>query len=501
MSHVIGIDIGTSGIKVGAMNQEGVLGYLEYQPYSLLYPKKTWIEIDLEDIWDKTKSLLLKVCNEVEKGGSVDAISLSTFCNSSVFLNKDGKPLYQGIIYLDQRSKEESDWIKNVVGVDNLDRITKNRLEPGMYTVTTHLWFKNHFPKDYEKTYKWGNLSTFILHKLTGEFVMDWTQSSYSGIYDVVNYEWSKEIYEKVGVDEKKLPKVVDPKSVVGNVKIPELSSKKIPVISGAADTACSTVALRIKPNEMFESVGTSNVLTVCTDLPEKLDKRFLNRCHVNKHQWLSHGAMSFPGASIQWFYDNFLKTEGHTKEIYGELYNQSSIGSNGVYFLPYMQGERSPIWDPNARGVFVGIHLNTSKADMFRAILEGCAFGLKQIYEIIETNYNLQFDRFQSIGGGSKNKEWAQIKANVLNKNIEIKDISETGVLGACLLAGTAIGYFPSLEEAAQVIDNKTINVVEPKTSEVAQYEDLYEVFCELYPSLKQFFVSSVAQRLEKGE
>jgi xylulokinase len=263
MSHIIGIDIGTSGIKVGAMNKDGVLGYLEYQPYSLLYPKNGWVEIDLEDIWSKTKALLLKVWQQVEEYGSVDAISLSTFCNSSVFMKQNGEPLYQGIMYLDQRSKAESDWVKSVVGNELLDSVTKNRLEQGMYTVTTHLWFKNHFPKAYEETYKWGNLSTFILHKLTGNFVMDWTQCSFSGMFNLERYEWSSEIYEKVGIDGDKLPEVVAPSSIVGDLVLPELIGKGVPVVAGAADTACSTFALGIRPNGMFESVGTSNVLTI----------------------------------------------------------------------------------------------------------------------------------------------------------------------------------------------------------------------------------------------
>jgi xylulokinase len=501
MSHIIGIDIGTSGIKVGAMNKKGEIGFLEYQPYSLLYPKMGWVEIDLEDIWEKTRNLLFKVWHQVMAEGAVDAISLSTFCNSSVFLNEKGEPLYQGILYLDQRSKFESDWVKDVVGEELLFKVTKNRLEPGMYTVTTHLWFKNHHPELYEQTHKWGNLSTFILHKLTGTFVMDWTQSSFTGLYDVENYQWSQEIYEELGIEREKLPEVVEPCSIIGHCSLPELTSYSIPVVAGAADTACSATALGIGINEMFESVGTSNVLTVCTDDPSRLDKRFLNRCHVIKNRWLSHGAMSFPGAAIQWFYEQFLKPEGHSKAILEELCKQSSPGAKGVFFLPYMQGERAPIWDPNARGVFVGIHLNTTKADMYRAVLEGCTFGLRQINEIIETKYQLRTECFPSIGGGAKNREWARIKANVLNRSIQIKDVSETGVLGACLIAGTAIGYFSSLEAAAKEISNNTIYTVYPEQGPLRIYDEVYKVFNELYPSLQSFFALSALASSKVGE
>lgn len=489
MSHVIGIDIGTSGIKVGAMSKEGVLGYLEYQPYSLLYPRNGWVEIDLDDIWSKVKALLINVWRNIERTGTVDAISLSTFCNSSVFMNKEGKALYPGIMYLDQRSKEEAEWIRSTIGENVLSAVTKNRLEQGMYTATTYLWFKNNHADLYEQTYKWGNLSTFILYKLTGNFVMDWTQASFSGMYDVENYEWSQEIYSRIGVDRERLPDVVDPSTIIGDLLLPELTHKGIPVIAGAADTACSTVALGIKPGQMFESVGTSNVLTVCTDDPAILDQRFLNRCHVVKNRWLSHGAMSFPGASIQWFYEQFLKGEGHSKDILNELYENSSVGANGIFFLPYMKGERSPIWDPDARGVFAGIDINSTKADMYRAVLEGCSYGLKQILEIIESKYNLHAESFPSIGGGSKNKGWAQIKATVMNKNIEIKDVSETGVLGTCLIAGSSIGYFSSIDSAADEISNQTIQVLKPEPEKLEIYQAHYEVFTELYPSLKTFF------------
>ncbi|MBT2678704.1 xylulose kinase [Bacillus sp. ISL-35] len=498
MSHVIGIDIGTSGIKVAAMNKEGEWGHLEFEPYSLLFPRNGWVEVDVNKLWAITKKLLLKVWNEVMKAGSVDAISLSSFCNSSVFMDQEGEALYPGIMYLDQRSKNEAAWIKETAGEDFLFNITGNRLEPGMYTATTHLWFKKHEPELYDRTYKWGSLSTFILHKLTGEFFMDWTHASFSGLFDIQSYRWSKEICGKIGIDMDTLPAVCDPSQVIGEFTCPELQVQVVPVAAGGADTACSALALGIQANEMFESVGTSNVLTVCTDNPSVLDNRFLNRCHIIKGKWLSHGAMSFPGASIQWFYEQFLKQEGYSKFALEELADESPIGSNGLFFLPYMQGERSPIWNPDARGSFVGLNLNSTKADMYRSILEGCSFGLKQIYEIINEKYKMPKAAIQSIGGGSKNRAWAQMKANILDNPFEIKDISETAALGACLIAGKAAGYFTTYEEARGIIRNETFVRIEPQHGQLAVYQKYYEVYCELYPALKSFF--SMSSRLNQS-
>ncbi len=487
MSHVLGIDIGTSGIKVAAMNNEGNISYLSKQSYSLLYPKQDWIEIDVNDIWHKTKELINKTIKKVSgNGGSVDAISLSTFCNSSVFMSEDGDALGNGIMYLDQRSQEQAKSIRESVGDTKLYEITRNRLEPGMYSATTLLWVKENLPDIYDQAYKWGNLSTFLLNKLTGQFVMDWTQASFTGLFDIVNYQWSDQICNQLGIDHSILPKTIEPSKCIGEFL-------EIPVVVGAADTACSSLALGLETNEMFESVGTSNVLTVCTDNPDHLDTRFLNRCHVMKNQWLSHGAMSTPGATIQWFDKNFLDGEGESTSILEQLPKESSIGANGVFFLPYMQGERSPIWDPQARGVFVGLHLNSTKADMFRSILEGTAFGLRQIHEIIQENYRLEHKSFKSIGGGSKNQSWAQIKANVLKKEINIQEISETAAYGCCLLAAKYVGYYNDLAKASDFLTNETTKRIEPQSNTFVMYDKLYRKFNKLYPSLKDFFEEKV--------
>ncbi|WP_102026582.1 xylulokinase [Salirhabdus sp. Marseille-P4669] len=482
MSHIIGVDIGTSGIKVGAIDEESNLGYITKQSYSLLYPKNGWVEIDLSQIWKLTENMIQETIQKVSRnGGEVNAISLSTFCNSSVHLNARGEPLSNGIIYLDRRSKIQADHIRTQIGKNRLYEVTRNRIEPGMYTVTSLIWMRENYPYIYEETFKWGNLSTYILFKLTGQYVMDWTQASYTGLFDVVHYEWSDAFCKELQIDSSLLPKVVSPFDIVGNYK-------GIKVIAGAADTACSSLALGLRPNQMFESVGTSNVLTVCTDNPDYLDNRFLNRCYVWKNQWLSHGAMSTPGAAVEWFYKNFLHDK-ESKAILEELPKESVIGANGVFFLPYMLGERSPVWNPNARGVYAGLHLNTTKADMLRAMYEGISFGLRQIYEIIEENYHLNFNRFRSIGGGSKNRVWAQIKANVLKQEIEIQEVSETGVYGSCLIAGKTIGYFDNLESPESIVKNETLYRIRPDESTYLKYDELYQKFKLLYPSLIEFF------------
>jgi xylulokinase len=495
MSHIIGIDIGSSGIKVGAMDRDGLLDILEYSRYALSFPQPGWVEIDLEETWNLVRTLVGKVTHRIlENGGAIEALSLSCFCNASVFMDKTGRPLFNGIMYMDQRSQAEAEWVRQSGSEERRFAITKNRMEPGMFSVTSMLWMKNHHPDIYKKTWRWGHLSSYILYKLTGEFVLDWTQASYSGFYDLVNYEWSSELINQYGIDARLLPEVVDPRAVVGSLlSSSDLPLGPIPIIAGGADTACSTLTLGLPPGQVFESVGTSNVLTICHDNTERFDGRFMNRCHIIKGRWLSHGAMSTPGSCIHWFKMTFLtQEESQNKEALDMLVQASQAGANGLFFLPYMFGERSPIWDIHARGTFVGLDLNSTKADMLQAIFEGCSYGLRQINEIIEKTYGLSYSGFTSIGGGSKNRHWSQIKSTVLGKRIEVKEVSEAAVCGAGLLAGAAVGFFSNLQEGIFAIGNQALYAVEPNEGMSDFYEKRYQLFCELYPSLKSFYAKA---------
>lgn len=491
MSHVIGLDIGTSGIKAGAMDRHGRLSFMEREAYHLSFPQPGWVEIDPEEIWEKSARLIRQIAKQIEEqGGNIDGLSLSCFCNASIFIDHHGTPIGPGIMYMDQRSVEEVQAMREAVAPDEHFRITKNRVEPGVYSVSTLLWVKNKRPDVFSKTYKWGHLSSYILYKLTGEFVMDWTQASFTGLYDIIHYEWSERLLQAYEIESSILPDVVDPVEPIGHVSsAAELGFEDIPVAAGGADTACSTLALGIGPNQMFESVGTSDVLTVCSDQADLFDPRFMNRCHILKNRWLSHGPMSTAGASIRWYYETFLQDQGSVDSLLEELPGLSEPGAHGVFFLPYMFGERAPIWDYEARGVFAGLHLGTNRADMLQAIFEGCSFGLRQIYEIIEETYPFSFSRFTAIGGGAKNRHWTQIKANVLGKTIEVKEVGETAVFGSCLLAGKAAGYFTTLEEGIQGLQNETLCTVEPDPDLKRLYDVLYQDFLALYPAMKPFF------------
>jgi xylulokinase len=492
LSYVIGIDVGTSGIKVGAMNHEGKLCFLSRDSYPLQYPFPGGVEIDPNEIWEKVCSLIKHTANEIgSAGGTVSALSFSTFCNASILLDEHANPLGNGILYIDQRSKKEAEWIQAKVSEERIFSITGNRIEPGMISATSLLWVRRNQPDHYEKAFKWGHLSTYLIAKLTGEFTIDWTQASFTGLFDVTHYGWSAEMCNAYGIDQALLPFIVEPGQIVGQTiksLAGQLGFSNIPVIAGAADTASSTFALGVSPGEVFESVGTSDVLTVVSHTTDRFDKRFLNRCHVIKGQWLSHGAMSTPGAAVQWFYNEFLRGEGSIHDAFVRLPEQSPVGSNGVFFLPYMLGERSPIWDPDATGMFIGLSLRTRKEDMARAILEGSSYGMRQLMDIIRKEYQLFPSVLTAIGGGSQNRVWNQIKANVLQTVIETREVGETALMGACYLAGLSIGMYKK-EDITTFNSGNKVQKYSPDPDLITNYAMYYELYQTLYPSIKQFY------------
>lgn len=217
MSHIIGIDVGTSGIKIGAMNHEGKLAFLSRDSYSLHYPFSGAVEIDPEQVWSKVCSLIKQSASRIQSaGGSVSALSFSTFCNASILMDNQGNHLGNGILYIDQRSKKEAEWIRTQVSEERIFSITGNRLEPGMISATSLLWSQKHQPEQYQRAHKWGHLSTYLVAKLTHQFVMDWTQASFTGLFDVQRYCWSDEICHALGMDKSLLPEIVEPaKSLV----------------------------------------------------------------------------------------------------------------------------------------------------------------------------------------------------------------------------------------------------------------------------------------------
>ena len=412
--YLLGVDIGTSSIKVVIIDENAKPLGISSSSYRMITPDQNSVQIDMEDMWNA----YLKCIRLLQEGkklnlSKVAGISISSLCPGLVAMGENGEVLVDAIIYSDRRSTEEAEIILNAVGKDRLFEITANTAMAGAMSGTSMLWIKRHLPEAYEKTKYFGHLNTFMGQRMSGKFAIDYSNASYTNLFETTGgFKWSEELCEKTGIDIKKLPPLHDSTDVVGGLINEDLIKmgipKGTPIVIGGGDTACATLAAGVtKAGDVCESVGTTNVLTICTDKPN-FDRGFINRCHVVKGTWIYQGALSHTGASYQWFRDNFCqdlkdKAVGTGKSAFqymNEEADEAEPGSGGLVFLPYMLGERSPIWDPYARGVFFGVSLHTTRKEMNRAIMEGCGYGLRQLSEIAERVTGNKMKEFVSIGG-----------------------------------------------------------------------------------------------------
>lgn len=501
--YLLGVDVGTSSIKVAIIDENAALVAMSSSAYRLITPNQNYAQIDTADMWQAYLKCLriLKADKKIDLS-MVAGIGISTLCPGLAAFGDDGAVLVDPIIYSDRRSTEEAEIIKEAVGTDQLFEITANTVMAGAISSSSMLWIKRNLPEVYEKTKYFGHVNTLMAFKMTGEYGIDYSNASYTGLFETTGgFCWSPMLCEKTGIAMEKLPPLLHSTDIVGTLKQSDLIALGIkegtPVVIGGGDTACATLAAGVtKANDVCESVGTTNVLTICVDQP-KFDRAFINRCHVVEGTWIYQGALSHTGASYQWFRDEFCQdlaeqakgTDKNAFQRMNEEAAQANPGCDGLVFLPYMMGERSPIWDPYARGVFFGLSLLTTRKEMNRAIMEGCGYGLRQLSEIAERVTGQKIEAFTSIGGGAKSQVWAQIKADITGKNIKILDMNDMAPIGAALLAGVAVSIFQDIYEASAKVEKKLYKEVKSSSQHQEIYNKRYQVYCSLYPRIKELY------------
>ena len=493
---LLGMDIGTGSVKVALMDVDGTMLALEKRDHSLSVPREGWAEVPIEDIWlnvaDALRSLLK---NAPGCGPRVRGIGVSCLCPGLTPIDPDGRALSPSIIYMDARSLEETAFIRSKISDQELFKTSCNQLMPGSTSVTSMLWFKNQRPEIHKKAAVYGHINTFAGKKLTGNFGIDYSNASYTGLFSTGGERrWSKKLIDLFEFDEKKLPPVIPGWEAVGVLTNKEFIEAGlpagIPVAMGGGDTACASFAVGIiEHNQVFESAGTSNVITVCSEKPV-FDYRFMNRCHVVPGRWLYHGAMSSTGASVKWLRDEVFqdKDDDNFRKMAAAA-AALSPSDNCPVFLPYMAGERSPVWDPHARGVFFGLSLHTKRDQIVRAVFESAAFGNRQLIDIAEGMTGTRIADILSIGGWSMVDDWNRIKADVTGRSIHSLDCTEAAVAGAALLGGMVAGAYSSFIEASSKVRKKIRASFAPDFAVRASYEKRYSIYTDLYPRLKDLF------------
>ena len=482
----IGIDLGTSAVKLLLMDSEGKIVNIVSREYPLSFPHPGWSEQNPEDWYEQTVAGMEELLQNADKS-QVAGISFGGQMHGLVILDKDDKVIRPAILWNDGRTTEETDYLNNVIGKEKLSEYTANIAFAG-FTAPKILWVKNKEPENFARIAKIMLPKDYIAYRLTGVHCTDVSDASGMLLFDVKNRKWSQEMCDICGISVSQLAACYESYEAVGTV-LPEVADKlgipaSVKVAAGAGDNAAAAVGTgTVGDNQCNISLGTSGTIFISS---KNFGVDQYNALHSFAHADGSYhlmGCMLSAASCNKWWMDDIIGT----KE-YGEQQKEiQKLGENHVYFLPYLMGERSPHNNPNARATFIGMTMDTSRADMTQAVLEGVAFALRDSLEVAKS-LGINLTRTKICGGGAKNPLWKKIVANVLNLKVDVIESEEGPAMGGAMLAAVACGEYGSVEEIASKVV-KVVDTVEPEPELVARYEERYEQFKRIYPACKPVF------------
>ena len=482
----IGVDLGTSAVKLLLMDSQGEIRNIVSKEYPLYFPNPGWSEQKPEDWYAQTIAGIKELLKDFDKS-QVAGISFGGQMHGLVILDENDEVIRPAILWNDGRTYEECDYLNNVIGKEKLSEYTANISFTG-FTAPKILWVKNKEPENFARIHKIMLPKDYIAYKLTGVHCTDVSDASGMLIFDVKNLCWSKEMCDICGVKEEQLAKIFESYETVGTV-LPSVAeelgiSADVKVAAGAGDNAAAAVGTGTVGDGMCNiSLGTSGTIFISSN---KFGVDKYNALHAFAHadgHYHLMGCMLSAASCNKWWMDDIIGTNDYgaqQKEI-------TKLGENHVYFLPYLMGERSPHNNPNARGSFIGMTMDTTRADMTQAVLEGVAFALRDSFEVAKS-LGIQIDRTKICGGGAKSPLWKKIIANVLNLKVDIIESEEGPAMGGAMLAAVACGEYAGVEDAAAKIV-KVIDTVEPAPELVEKYEARYQQFREIYPACRELF------------
>ena len=482
----IGVDLGTSAVKLLLMDGAGHIEKIVSREYPIYFPHPGWSEQNPEDWFAQTMDGLKELLSECDKS-QVAGISFGGQMHGLVILDEKDQVIRPALLWNDGRTYEECDYLNNVIGKEKLSEYTANISFTG-FTAPKILWVKNKEPENFAKIKKIMLPKDYIAYKLSGVHCTDVSDASGMLIFDVKNRCWSKEMMEICGITEDQLAKVYESYEEVGNV-LPEIAEelgipKTVKVVAGAGDNAAAAVGTgTVGDGRCNISLGTSGTIFISS---EKFGVDKYNALHAFAHadgHYHLMGCMLSAASCNKWWMDEIIGT----KDYAAEQKVIENLGENHVFFLPYLMGERSPHNNPNARGTFIGMTMDTTRADMTQAVLEGVAFALRDSLEVAKS-LGIHIERTKICGGGAKSPLWRKMIANIMNLKVDMIESEEGPALGGAMLAAVACGEYKNVEEAAEKLV-KVTGTVEPDPELAAKYEEKYQQFKQIYPACKPLF------------
>lgn len=494
---LLGIDIGTSACKVAVFRKNGEAVAAASAGYKVYYPKPGYAEQDPDEWW----KAVCEATKECMQKGSVDpsdiaGIGVDGLSWAAVAVDRQGNVLAKTPLWMDNRSAGLCERVNQEIGEEEIFRVSGNPLT-AQYTTGKVLWYQENRPEVYQETHKILQSNSFIVYRLTGQISQDVCQSYGWHCFDMERGVWDDEMRREMGIPEEFLPRISPCHAVVGTVTKKAAGEcgliSGIPVVAGALDAACGTLGAGVLHNgETQEQGGQAGGVSICTDT-YKADPRLILSHYVIPGYWILQGGTTGGGGVMRWMerefgdYERMMEEELRKSSLtqFNDIAGRVAPGSDGVIFLPYMSGERTPIWDPNAKGVFYGLDFSKTKGHMVRAAMEGVAYSVRHNLETAE-EAGASVKVLRSMGGSANSLLWTQIKSDITGKPIEVPDSDTATTLGAAMLAGVGVGVYRDFTEAVGL--TVTVKREHHPNPEVRKaYDKNYGIYLELYQNLKE--------------
>jgi xylulokinase len=484
----LGIDVGTGGTRAVLIDREGrVLASSASDHAPIDSAHIGWAEQNPDDWWRAAREAIAGVMATASiAGAEIEAIGLTGQMHGCVMLDADGKVLRPALIWCDQRTQPQCDWLTEKIGFDRLIELTCNPALPN-FTLTKLLWVRDHEPQIFAKIAHVLCPKDYVRYRLTGEFAMDMQEASGTLLLDVTNRRWSTEVAEAAGIPMSWLPRLFEGPEICARISAAGAGATGLaagtPVAAGAGDQGAGAIGMGIlSPGSVSATIGTSGVVFAATDSPVK-DRlgRLHTFCHAAPNRWHVMGVTNGAGYSFRYFRDTFAADLS-----YDELSNlaaQVPAGSSGLLWAPYLFGERTPHLDPDARAAFVGITASHTRGHFIRAVLEGVAFSLRDTFTLFN-ELGIPVRAIRLGGGGARGALWRQIQADVYGHPVQQLEAEEGGAFGAALLAGSGVNAWPSVEAACE----STIRVAQTiQPQQTSTMDAAYQQYRRIYPALKE--------------
>lgn len=486
--YFIGIDLGTSALKLLLMEENGRIQNVVSEVYPVSFPQPGWSEQNPEDWLAALRRGIPRLCAGVPKE-DIKGLSFGGQMHGLVILDDEDRVIRSAILWNDGRTQTETDYLNAVIGKDKLSACTANIAFAG-FTAPKLLWLQKHEPENFRRIRRIMLPKDYLCYMLSGAFSTDFSDASGMLLLDVKNRQWSEEMLSVCGITREMLPALHESYEAVGTLR-PEAAaalglSQDTVVAAGAGDNAAAAVGTGTVGNGHCNiSLGTSGTIFISARVFTVDQQNALHAfCHADGHYHLM-GCILSAASCNKWWMEEILRTQDFSAEQAG--ITPEMLGRNSVFFLPYLMGERSPLNDPSARGAFLGMRMDTSRTALTQAVLEGVAFALRDCCEIARSQ-GIDLQETMICGGGAKSPLWRRIIANVLNLRVHVPACEEGPGMGAAMLAMVACGIYPSTEAAAEAIV-KIRSTEEPDPALTARYNERYQLFRKLYPALKDCF------------